>query len=442
LSRIKLLLINYLFPPAGGIAVQRALSLAKYLPACGFEVHVLSAGNAAAPVMDPDLLRHVHPEVILHRSFTPELPFAVQQKLWGLISPSSGGGSASAPSLTAAPRRTWKSSIGGAVKRLLTPDPQVVWVPFALRKARRVIKEHGIQAVLVTVPPFSTLLASNALKREVPGIVLITDFRDEWLSFYLKDFSFQSDDWNRRRAEQIERETVETSDLVVAVTPTSLDKIRGRYPEQPDGKFACVYNGYDPDVFGGFRPRKHDSAKIVVTHMGTVYKTASPRFYLDALDDLPEELRSRVETRFIGRISDEERRHLEARKSPVRVLGFMPQAEALRWCEETDYLLLTMTNDISLPGKLFEYLAMQKPLLAISPLHGEVGRILARTRAGWCVEPGDSGGIQDIIRRACDTRDAEGGRSPDLDAVRAFERRRLAEQYGDLIRQRVESLLL
>jgi hypothetical protein len=433
LSKIKLLLINYLFPPAGGIAVQRALSLAKYLPGCGFEVHVLSAGNAAAPVMDPDLLRHVPPEVVLHRSFTPELPFAAQQRLWSLVSPPSRGGAA-APD-RAAPRRSWKSSLSGAVRKLLTPDPQVVWVPFAARKARSIIRKHGIQAVLVTVPPFSTLLASNALKREFPRLTLVTDFRDEWLSFYLKDFSFQSNDWNRRRSEQIERQTVETSDLVVAVTPTSLDEIRGRYPEQPDAKFACVYNGYDPDVFGEFRPRRHNSDKIVVTHMGTVYKTASPRFYLDALDALPEEIRGRVETRFIGRISDDERRNLEARKSPVRVLGFMPQTEALRWCEETDYLLLTMTNDISLPGKLFEYLAMRKPLLAISPLHGEVGRILARTRAGWCVDPDDSQGLQDMIRRACDSRE---GLTPDLDAVRAFERQKLAGQYGDLIRQRVE----
>ena len=84
---MKLLIINYLFPPAGGIAVQRALSLAKYLPQFGFEVHVLSAGNAAAPVQDPRLLKHVPPSVTVHHSFTPELPFALQQKLWGLISP-------------------------------------------------------------------------------------------------------------------------------------------------------------------------------------------------------------------------------------------------------------------------------------------------------------------------------------------------------------------
>ena len=47
-------------------------------------------------------------------------------------------------------------------------------------------------------------------------------------------------------------------------------------------------------------------SKVLVVHMGTVYTAASPRYYLDALDELPEELRSRFETRFIGRISEEQ----------------------------------------------------------------------------------------------------------------------------------------
>src|SRR4051794_24528255 len=89
----RILIISYLFPPAGGIAVQRALSLAKYLPECGFEVHVLSARNAAGPVRDPELLRQVPGEVTLHEAFTPEIPFGARQWLWKRLS---GGGKAKA----------------------------------------------------------------------------------------------------------------------------------------------------------------------------------------------------------------------------------------------------------------------------------------------------------------------------------------------------------
>src|SRR5690242_4530329 len=81
-SHRKILIISYLFPPAGGIGVQRALSLAKYLPGCGFEVHVLRANNAAAPVKDPDLLKHLPPQLMVHNAMTPELPFGFRQAVW------------------------------------------------------------------------------------------------------------------------------------------------------------------------------------------------------------------------------------------------------------------------------------------------------------------------------------------------------------------------
>jgi hypothetical protein len=155
--------------------------------------------------------------------------------------------------------------------------------------------------------------------------------------------------------------------------------------------------------------------------MGTVYKTASPRFYLDALDALPEAVRSRVETRFIGRISDEEKRLLEGRKSDLRLLGFMSQSEALRRTEETDYLLLTMTNDISLPGKLFEYLAMGKPILALTPAHGEVARIVGETRAGWHEDAADRAAVQAMIGRACELAGTPGWFQPDREAIRVYE---------------------
>ena len=130
----------------------------------------------------------------------------------------------------------------------------MLWAPFAIRKARQIVRRHGIEAVLVTAPPFSAFLVGNALKREFPDLKLISDFRDEWLSFYLKDFEFQSSDYTRRRAEAIERETVELSDLVVAVARSSLREIRSRYPEQPDGKFLLLPNGYDPAGVCRIRP--------------------------------------------------------------------------------------------------------------------------------------------------------------------------------------------
>lgn len=436
---IRLLLIAYAFPPVGGIVVMRALSLAKYLPAQGFDVHVLSARNAVAPVLDPSLLAHLPPSVSLHRAFTPELPFHFRKRLWNLVTgPREDTQAAEAPP----PAPPWRSLLARTARRVFSPDPQVVWVPNAIRTAKRIIRRHRIQAVLVTAPPFSVFLIGNALKRSFPSLRLISDFRDEWLRFYLTDFDFLNDDFIRRRAELIERDTVTLSDLVVAVTESSLREICSRYPGQPPGKFALVHNGYDPDVlkplFETPPPTPGPRDKVIITHIGTAYRTSSPSWYFQALDGLPPEIRNRVETRFIGRISETEQCMFAAGGRNVRILGFLPQQEALRWITDTDYLLMTMTNEFSLPGKLFEYLASGKPIIALSPKNGEVARLIAETGAGWCVPHDQPEAVRAVLSDA--VRLALSGRIPfrtDRGAVARFERPRLAALYARLIRERL-----
>ncbi len=419
---------------------MRALSLAKYLPDTGFDVHVLTARNPAVPVRDPGLLAHVPPSVALHRAFTPELPFYFRKQLWSFFSPS---GTAPATGAPAPPARGWRSLVSEAARRLFCPDPQVVWTPFAVRAARRLIARHPIDAVLVTAPPFSSFLIGNAIKRAFPRILLVSDFRDEWLRFYLTDFEFLHSEAIRRRAEQIERETVALSDLVVAVTASSLREIRSRYPSEPEAKFALVHNGYDPDALRllfeqAASPPREPRQKVIITHLGTAYRTASPAWYFQALDGLPEDIRSRIETRFIGRISETEQRLLEARGPSVRVLGFLPQAEALRSIADTDYLLLTMTNEFSLPGKLFEYLASGKPIIALSPRGGEVDRLIAETEAGWCVPHDDTEAVRGVLAEA--VRHAVAGTIPfrtRLDVVSRYARPRLVAEYARILRERL-----
>src|SRR5438270_4770542 len=138
MARQNLLLISYLFPPAGGIAVQRALSLAKYLPDCGYEVHVLKAANAAQPVHDPSLLRHIPEGVRVHGAFTPEIPFALRQKLWHKLrgaGKTAGCGPANGQCVPAKKPSWWKQAAVNQVRRLLCPEPEILWVPFAVRKA-------------------------------------------------------------------------------------------------------------------------------------------------------------------------------------------------------------------------------------------------------------------------------------------------------------------
>jgi glycosyltransferase involved in cell wall biosynthesis len=439
--RSRILIISYLFPPAGGIGVQRALSLARYLPASGFEVHVLRAGNAAAPVFDPALCKRVPDLVKVHNAFTPEAPFWLRHTVWNWLSrrkkeavPEKSGDRKGEAAKPAPKSGGLKSLATRMIRRVLSPEPEVLWYPFGLRAASRIVRRFGIDTVMVTAPPFSAFLIGNALKRRFPHLKYVADFRDEWISFYLKDFEYQSGDHARRRATEIERATVESADLVVAVAATSLKTIKGRYPGQPESKFLCISNGFDPEAFADFHPRPNSEKKLVIAHVGTAYKTSSPQFYLDAVDGLPEELRSRIETRFIGRITDAERLQFENRKSDLRLLGFKPQNEALRAMEDTDCLLVTMTNDISLPGKLYEYLAAGKPIIALSPKGGEVDRFIQETGAGWCIDYRDSEGIQALLIRLCQQKMQSAPREQhiaDAETIQRFARPRLVSDYAE-----------
>ncbi|SRR5579884_133322 len=429
----RLLLVSYLFPPLGGVGVQRALSLAKYLPQNGFEVHVLQARNAAGPVSDPALLQQIPPGVRIHQAFTPELPFHFRQALWRIF----GGKSKPANATPAAKSRSFRLTripveIG---RRVLCPEPEITWVPFALRRARRIVREFGIDSVVVTAPPFSAFLVGVALKREFPHLRLVADFRDDWLSFYLGEFEYQNSDYTRKRAMQIDRETIQAADRVVVVTQAMLDRFRERYPDQKSEKFVLIPNGFDPAVLPEPAVRANHRPKVVVSHIGTVYSASSPRYYLDALESLPEHIRDGIETRFVGRIAEEEKPFLSNRKAQVTSVGFLPQKEALNEMVQADYLLLTMTDSASLTGKVFEYLATGKPILAIADENGEVARILRETGAGWCASPNKPDEIRTLLKRAYERIRAGGANfCPNWNVIRRFERPRLVAEFGLLVK--------
>jgi glycosyltransferase involved in cell wall biosynthesis len=424
----KVLLISCYFPPAGGIQVQRALSLARYLPQNEFQVFVLTA-RASVPNVDPELAKLVPECVQVHRTWTLEPPFGLRKKLWSRVNSDRSSGKESARVVAKV-----KALLVRKIKQLLCPDPQILWYPFALWRASKLIRDNGIQTVIVTAPPFSTFLLVSALKRRFPQIRTIADIRDEWLQYFVKEFAFRDNSDLAVRAAEIERATVECCDRVVAVTATSLAEIRSRYPEQPNDKFVLIPNGYDPVTFSDFKSREHKTTKLLVTYTGTVYRPCSPRQYLDALDALPE-VSARVETRFVGRVAEEfDRGIFSNRQSLVRLIDFVPQKEVISLMEETDVLLLPWTDRFNIPGKLFEYLATGKPILALCYPGSDVERVIQQTSSGWCVNPDDSGGIKRVLTEIY----AAGGKyskARDWEAIGRYQRPGLVAAYAKTIRE-------
>jgi glycosyltransferase involved in cell wall biosynthesis len=430
---LNVLLVSYSFPPAGGTGVMRAASLARYLPAEGIRLDVLTAGNASAVGADPTLLKDILDDVRVHRTITLDLPFKIKKAIKKLIV---GNKPASDAASTAA--HTGKRGlVRKFLENILVPDPQVTWYPVLTRAARRIVRTRKIDLVLITTPPFSDLLLTERLRKEFPRLPIVIDFRDEWLttSFELVSFLFSSTEHARKTAARIEAATVTNATAVVTVTDAARRQILGRYPQQPESKFHLIPNGFDSTKLRRAPASPRFDDKIVVTHVGTIYTSTEPTALVEAVQSLPPEIRSRFLFRFIGHIEEPRFRDSILRLGEsVELTGYLPQREALAIMDETDYVLLINLDPLNVGGKFYDYVGGGKPILGAVHPQGETRRLLEELRAGWWAPVRDVEAIRKLFLDAADRGKAPfADFQPDTARIAHYERRALAQRYAVLL---------
>ena len=435
MSDLNVLLVVYAFPPAGGVGVLRAASLARYLPAEGIRLDVLTTRNPSSVGMDLSLLREIPPEVMIHRTITLDLPFSIKKRLKRLVTGArpplthtDGSAAAGKPNL-----------LKRALQDLLLPDPQVTWLPVLTRAARRIVQERKIDLVLITGAPYSNYLLAERLRKSFPKLAIVLDFRDEWLStsFEAASFQFSRSERARSFAIQAEAGAVASATAVVAVTEAARREIRARYPHDPESKFQLIPNGFDSTRLRRpvSLPDPRPSGKIVVTYIGTVYTSTEPAMLVQALQSLPPEVKSCFKFRFIGHI-EEPRYHdaLLQLGDMVELKGYLPQHEALAALNETDYVLLITHDRLNISAKFYDYIGAGKPILGCIHPQSDVRRLLEDLRAGWWV---DSRDLEAIRRLFMDVAAAGNSRlasfRPDLEKIARYERKVLAQRYAALL---------
>lgn len=416
------------------MGVLRALSFAKYLPEFGVRVDVLTARNAPSVGKDLKLLLQVPEAVRVHRSWTLDLPFGLRKGIKRLVS--GRGGRSGGAAASARPAGGGGNPLKRFLGNLLLPDPQVGWLPFAFAAAKRIIRERTIDAVLITVPPFSTAMLVTKLRRAFPGLPIVLDFRDEWLTTTINLVSFNNNERARQIATRAEAESVRDATMVVAVTEAAQRELRARYPGEDGAKFRYIPNGFDSKVGGASVREPRSDDRVVLTYMGSVYGSTDPGSFVEAVLGLPAKLRARLRVRFIGHIETAAYRESLLRLGEtVELRGFVGHAEALRALEESDYVLLITHDRINVSAKFYDYLSSGRPIVAAVHPDGEVRKLLEETRAGRWADGGDAGAIRGLLTRILEGREAAAGEGPDLERIGGFDRRVLAERYAVLLRE-------
>jgi hypothetical protein len=430
---LNVLLVAYSFPPAGGVGVLRAASLARYLPSEGIRLDVLTTRNASAVGTDVALLNDIPTEVLVHRTVTLDLPFGIKKRIKKLIT----GGKSSKGTAAVVGRADKPTFLKRILQDLLLPDPQVTWLPIVARAARGIVRKRNIDLVLITVPPFSCALLIEKLRREFPRLPIVIDFRDEWLSTAIDLVGFSRSQRARTIARNAEASAVANSNTVVAVTEAARREIRARYPQEPDDKFHLISNGFDASRLSRSVPsaEPRSGEKIVIAHIGTVYASTEPSTLVEAVRSLPLEIQSRFTFRFIGHIEEPRFRDtLLQLGSLVELKGFMPQREALAAMNDADYVLLVQHGRLNIAAKLYDYIGGGKPILATVHPEGPERWLLEELRAGWWVDSRDVEGIRklfiEIATRCIALRNEF---RPDTGKIAQYERKVLAQRYATLL---------
>jgi glycosyltransferase involved in cell wall biosynthesis len=371
---MKLLLVTLYFPPAGGGGVQRPLKFASHLPALGIETHVLA----------PDDPKWVHEDADLP---LPTQAWVHRARYVGprgrRIADEQHGRTGMELALLRA------SSIG---RRLLVPDENVTWNATAIPKAISIARQEGIDVVLTTSPPGSVHLIGAAVKRAT-GAKWVADLRDS-----LALHAHRSSEGVGARAKQKARAGIahlvaRQADAIVTAAEAITEETRGLSPR---GRVVTIPNGCDFDDFAGLTYTRGDRFRL--THAGSFFGKRDPKPFLQALaasglDD--------VTVRFLGDFRPGDREFMEGLglADRVELIEHVPRRESLRLQRDSDALLLLIPEAGGrgrgiLSGKVFEYLAAERPVLAVVPPDGAAAQLVRDTGAGVVAAPEDVDGIR------------------------------------------------
>jgi glycosyltransferase involved in cell wall biosynthesis len=375
---LKVLLVTLHFPPGGGGGVQRPLKFATHLPALGIETHVLAPDVPGAVPADAEL----------------ELPTQAWIHRVRYVGPRGGRPSELLLAKQGLARLGTQAALLG--RRLLVPDENVPWSTFALPVAIRLVRREGIDVVLTTSPPPSLHLLGATVKRTT-GAAWVADLRDPLTSHpHRRGYESQLARLKETAVGGVTRIVASQANAIVAASEAIAEEMRR---VEPKGKVVTIANGCDFDDFAGLE--HHSSDRLRITHAGNFQGKRDPKPFLRAL---AESGLDDVVVRFAGdfRVADREYAEELGLADRIELLGYVSRRRSLELQRDSDVLLLLIPESGGrgrgvVTGKIFEYLAAERPILAGVPPDGAAAQLVRDTGAGVVAASDDVDAIREAL---------------------------------------------
>ncbi len=387
----KVLILTYYWPPSGGAGVQRWLKFAKYLPEFGWEPIIITVdpAYAAYPVTDDSLAAELSSSIQIYK--TPAVNyFSIYKKDKTKIP-------------TAGFANSIDNSLSGKIQRFIRgnffiPDPRRGWNEFAFKKACEIIEAEGISHVITTSPPHSTQLIGLKIKKKYPGIKWVADLRDPWTDIYYYD-QFYPTFISKRIDLEFEKNVLRKADRIITIG-SALKKIFSSKVPGITRKIDVISNGYDEEDFINVKPSKPDI--FTISYTGTLSDAYPINGFLDAVKNF-NLIDKPLILRFIGTVSLKQKELIlsETKDLNIEFISYVDHTTAVKYMLETSALLLIIPDHQSsrsiITGKIFEYIASDKPVICLGPVDGDAAEILNETGHGITFDYNDSKGISEYL---------------------------------------------
>lgn len=392
-GRLRVLVVCYYWPPAGGSGVQRFLKFVKYFREFGIEPIVFTPEGADYPVEDEKLVADV-PEGIEVIRFPIWEPFMAYKMFTG----KGKKGKISMNLTTHAKKPGIREKLALWVRaNLFLPDAKVFWVKPAVRFLKQYIQSHPVGAVITTSPPMSLSLIGRNLKRET-GLPWIADFRDPWTDIdWFADLPLTS--WARATHFRLQASVLKEASAVTVIGPTMAELMRSHV----DRPIEVITNGYDDADLQGDVPL---TEKFTLSHIGVLLRNRNHPFFWEVLSEMVKEdagFARDLSVRLIGQLDYRVPEVITelGLADNVEYQSQVSHPEAVRLQQSSQVLLLFVDNiptaRLTLTGKFFEYLMTGRPILCVGPRDGDVAKILETTGAGHIVHFDDKTALKAAI---------------------------------------------
>jgi glycosyltransferase involved in cell wall biosynthesis len=372
--------------------VQRWLKFVKYLPEFRVEPIVYIPENPSYPIEDATLESEISNEVTILKQPIKE-PYKQAKLLSKKDTQTISKGIIHKPQSQSFVEKLMLFIRGN----FFIPDARKNWIKPSVEFLSDYIASNRIDTIITTGPPHSLHLIGHTLKKNLE-VCWIADFRDPWTTIgYHKKLKLLP--WAKRRHLKLESKVLNSADRIIVTG----NKTRKEFSDKTNQPINIITNGYDVEDYIETTLDRQFS----IAHIGSLLSERNPKVLWEVLQELIKEDKvfdSHFRLNLVGVVSKEILESIEAYglSHYVSVRGYVPHYEAVKYQKQSQVLLLVEIDSEDtkciVPGKLFEYMVSNRPILALGPTDSDVEDIIKSTNTGMYFNYNEKSALKDALK--------------------------------------------